>query len=312
MILDKREIGISIKNKARDLGFGLIGFAKVQKLEEQENRLRQWLDKGAHGRMGYMANHFEKRLDPAKLVPGAKSVISLAYNYYTDAKQDPSAPKLSQYAYGEDYHHVLKHKMRMIVEHIRTLTGDFNGRIFVDSAPVLERDWAVRAGIGWMGKNTMLIHPKKGSYFFLVEIICDLELEYDEPMSDHCGRCTRCIDACPTDAISSEGYWMDGSQCISYLTIELRDEIIPEEFKGKMDNWMFGCDICQEVCPWNRFSQEHDEPAFRPKEELMKMTKRDWVEITEDTFKELFKKSAVLRTKFEGLKRNISFLNSGN
>ncbi len=299
-----------IRTEALRLGFSFIGFAKAQKLEEEAQRLEQWLGLGYHGEMLYMENYFEKRVDPTKLVPGAKTVIVLMHNYFPKGKQsDPDAPKLARYAYGEDYHFVLKRKLKDLLQFINENIGEANGRCFVDSAPVMERDWAKRAGLGWIGKNTLLIHPKAGSYFFLSEIILDLELQADSPIKDYCGTCTRCIDACPTDAISPEGYLMDGSKCISYLTIELKDSI-PEAFKGKMENWMFGCDICQEVCPWNRFSTPHDEPAFEPHPDLLEMKKKDWEEVTEEVFRTVFKKSAVKRTKFSGLKRNIDFLNS--
>lgn len=297
-----------IKTEAYRLGFTYVGISKAEKMEEEAQRLEQWLNQDRHGKMAYMANHFEKRVDPRKLVDGAKSVISLLYNYHAEVKQkDPEAPKISQYAYGKDYHFVIKDKLKALLAFIQEEIGEVAGRCFVDSAPVLERDWAKRSGNGWIGKNTMLIHPKAGSYFFLAELILDLELEQDGPMKDYCGRCTRCIDACPTEAISPEGYLMDGSKCISYFTIELR-EAIPESYKDKFENWMFGCDICQEVCPWNRFAQPHREPAFEPHPELLEMEKRDWEELTEEVFKEVFRKSAVKRTKFSGLKRNIDFL----
>lgn len=297
-----------IRQEARRLGFDFVGFARAEYMDEEARRLEQWLHQGMHGQMHYMNNHFDKRVDPTKLVEGAKTVVSLTYNYHTEQEQkDPEAPKISKYAYGKDYHFVIKRKLKDLLHFIRENIGEVNGRCFVDSAPVLERDWAKRAGIGWVGKNTLLIHPKAGSYFFLAELIIDLELVYDHPIKDYCGTCTRCIDACPTEAISSDGYLVDGSKCISYLTIELR-EAIPESFKGKMDNWMFGCDICQEVCPWNRFSKPHQEPEFEPHPDLLEMKKRDWEEITEEVFRKVFKKSAVKRTKFEGLKRNIGFL----
>ena len=297
-----------IKEKAYELGFQFIGIAKAERMDEEARRLEEWLNQGRHGKMQYMENHFEKRIDPCKLEEGAKTVVSLLYNYHNDQVQnDPEAPKISQYAYGKDYHFVLKHKLKELLAYIREIIGDIQGRCFVDSAPVLERDWAKRSGNGWIGKNTLLIHPRAGSYFFLAELIIDLELEVDGPMKDYCGRCTRCIDACPTKAISPEGYFMDGSKCISYLTIELKDQI-PESFSGKMDNWMFGCDICQEVCPWNRFAKRHNEPMFQPHPDLLKMENREWTELTKDVFNEIFRKSAVKRTKYEGLKRNIQFL----
>lgn len=261
-----------------------------------------------HGQMQYMENHFDKRLDPRLLVDGAKSVISLSLNYYTEEQQaDSFAPKISKYAYGDDYHHVVKHKLKHLLELMNAHIGEVNGRAFVDSAPVLDKAWAKKAGLGWIGKNANLISKGTGSFFFLAELIIDLELEYDViPTADHCGTCTKCIDACPTEAIVGP-YVIDGSKCISYLTIELKNEI-PVSFKGKMDNWIFGCDICQDVCPWNRFSVPHNEPAFNPHPDLLGMSKQDWMEITEDVFKKVFQKSAVKRTKFEGLRRNISFL----
>ena len=296
-----------IKQEAYRLGFDFVGFARAERLDEEAKRLELWLNQGMHGKMAYMENHFEKRVDPRKLVPGAKTVISLLLNYYTDKEQPCDAPKISKYAYGKDYHFVIKKKLKAFIHFIQEEIGAVNGRCFVDSAPVLERDWAKKAGLGWIGKNTLLIHPKRGSYFFLAELILDLDLVYDHPMKDYCGRCTRCMDACPTDAISPKGYLVDGSKCISYFTIELKDEI-PTEYKGKFENWMFGCDICQQVCPWNRFASTHKESAFEPHQSLLKMKKSDWEEITEAVFKEIFKKSAVQRTKFKGLKRNINFL----
>ena len=297
-----------LKNTAQQLGFSFVGVSKAEFMELEARRLEAWLNKGFHGHMGYMERNFDKRVDPTKLVPGSKSVVSLLYNYHTTASQtDPDAPKISKYAYGKDYHYVIKDKLKNLVNILQEEVGEIQGRVFVDSAPVLERDWAKRSGIGWVGKNTMLIHPKAGSYFFLAELIIDLELVPDGPMKDYCGTCRRCIDACPTDAISPNGYFMDGSKCISYLTIELK-EAIPDEFKGKMENWMFGCDICQEVCPWNRFSKSHNEPAFEPHPDLLELKKEDWLELTEEVFKTIFKGSAVKRTKFAGLQRNIKFV----
>lgn len=301
-----------IKQKAKQLGFLDCGIAKAGFLEEEAPRLEAWLMHGMQGEMGYMANHFDKRLDPTLLVPGAKSVISLLFNYYSEAIQsDPEAPKISRYAYGVDYHYVVKDKLRELVESMEAEIGAFEGRVFVDSAPVLEKAWAAKSGLGWRGKHTNLISKKKGSYFFLAEIICDLELSPDAPVQDHCGDCTRCIDACPTDAIE-QPYIVNGSKCISYATIELKSDTLPDFFKGKMENWVFGCDICQEVCPWNRFSSPHKTAEFTPSEALLHMSKRDWEEISEEVFRELFRKSPVKRTKFEGLKRNIRFLNGGN
>ncbi len=297
-----------IRQEAERLGFMWTGFARATQLEPEARRLEKWLQSGAHGKMAYMENHFEMRTDPRKLVPDSKTVVSLVYNYFTEAQQeDPSAPKISKYAYGVDYHLVIKEKLRELLHFIHTEIGEVGGRCFVDSAPVLERDWAKRAGMGWIGKNTLLIHPKQGSFFFLAELIIDLELVYDDPMRDYCGTCTRCIDACPTGAISPEGYWLDGSKCISYLTIELKDAI-PNEFSGKLDNWFFGCDICQDVCPWNRFSKPHTEPQFEPHPDLLQLNRSDWQEITTEVFTKIFKKSAVKRAKLSGIKRNIDFL----
>ncbi len=297
-----------IKQTAAELGFSFAGISKARKLDEEEARLAAWLKQGMHGKMHYMEQHFEKRLDPTLLVPGAKSVISLMYNYYSEKKQTaPDAPVISKYAYGKDYHHVIKSKLKELVFRIEERTGIFNGRAFVDSAPVMERQWAQQAGLGWLGKNSLLLNKQSGSYFFLAEIICDLELDYDSPVKDHCGSCTACIDACPTEAIE-QPYVVNGSKCISYLTIELKDEIIPKEFSGKMENRVFGCDICQQVCPWNRFSKPHSEPAFEPSTELLSLSKSDWEEMTEEVFQNIFRYSPVKRTKFEGLKRNVSFL----
>ena len=296
-----------LKDKAYELGFQMVGVSKAGFMDEEAKRLEEWLNLNYHGEMGYMANHFDKRVDPSLLVPGAKSVVSLLYNYYPSELQNPDAPKLAKYAYGKDYHYVIKYKLKELMKLLQAEIGEVSGRVFVDSAPVLERDWAKRSGLGWIGKNTMLINPKKGSFFFLAELITDLDLVPDGPMKDYCGTCTRCIDACPTDAIAPEGYYMDGSKCISYLTIELRENI-PPSFKGKMENWMFGCDICQDVCPWNRFSTPHTEPDFNPAEDLLDMSSGDWEELTEEVFKQVFKKSAVKRTKFSGLKRNLDFL----
>lgn len=288
-------------------GFMGAGISKAEFMEEEAIHLEQWLAKGYHGEMAYMANHFDLRLDPTQLVPGAKSMISLIYNYYTVEKENPvgeNALKISRYALGEDYHKVVRRKLKTLVNEMKATWGDFHARVFVDSAPVMERDWAKRGGVGWIGKNTLLINPKKGSYFFLAEIICDLDFEEDHPIRDHCGTCTRCIDACPTDAISPTGYVLDGSKCISYLTIELKS-YIPSEFHDKMNGWIFGCDICQEVCPWNRFSEPHNEPAFLPHEKIRTLTMHDWQEITEEIFSELFSKTPVKRAGFEKLKNSI-------
>ena len=298
-----------IKEEAHRLGFSFVGFSKADFLEEEAPRLEKWLKEKQHGEMSYMENNFDKRLDPRLLVEGSKSVISLLYNYYSDQKQsDPTAPKISTYAYGEDYHFVIKRKLKSLLHFIQDNIGQVDARVFTDSAPVLDRAWAKKAGLGWIGKNANLINKNQGSYFFIAEIILDLDLIYDSPVQDYCGSCTKCIDACPTGAII-QPYVVDGSKCISYFTIELK-EAIPQEVKGKMDNWMFGCDICQQVCPWNSFSLQHNDPAFNPHPDLLSMTKGDWKDLQEDTFKELFRKSAVKRTKFSGLKRNITFLKS--
>jgi epoxyqueuosine reductase len=296
-----------VKELADQLGFAHCGISKAGFLENEAPRLEAWLTQNMQGQMHYMENHFDMRLNPTLLVPGAKTVISLLFNYHNPEEQkDPNAPKISQYARGEDYHFVLKRKLKELLKNMRSEFGDVGGRVFVDSAPVLDKTWAAKSGLGWIGKHTNLIHKQAGSYFFIAELIVDLELEEDHPVQDHCGSCTKCIDACPTNAII-QPYMVDGSKCISYFTIELKDSI-PEPMSGKFDNWMFGCDICQEVCPWNRFSRKHQEPAFEPRAELLEMTKQDWIELTEDTFKELFQKSAVKRTGYEGLKRNIKFL----
>ncbi|TVQ48056.1 MAG: tRNA epoxyqueuosine(34) reductase QueG [Saprospirales bacterium] len=301
-----------IKKWALDLGFSSMNVAKANRLDREAERLKEWLNLGYHGSMGYMENHFEKRVDPTQLVPGARSVIIFTFNYFTKKKQlDPEAPKIAMYALGKDYHDIIRKKLNQLKEKIDDKWGETTGRGFVDSAPVLERDWAERAGAGWKGKNTLLIHPKKGSYFFLASLITELELPEDQPIKDYCGTCRKCIDICPTSAILEEGYTMDASKCISYLTIEKRDEI-PTEFKGKMDNWMFGCDLCQQVCPWNRFSEEHNEPKLEADEHLLKKNKEEWLSLDQEEFSELFQGSAVKRTKFRGLKRNIEFLSDNN
>jgi len=296
-----------IKDTAKKLGFQSCGIAKARFLAEEEARLSQWLSQKKQGEMDYMENHFDMRLDPRKLVDGAKSVISLSYNYFTSEKQsDPNAPKISKYAYGEDYHFVVKNKLKSLLAIIQTEIGNVNARVFVDSAPIMEKAWAQQSGLGWIGKNANLINQQNGSFFFLAEIIIDIDLSYDAPVTDHCGTCTKCIDACPTEAIVAP-YVVDGSKCISYFTIELKNEF-PKEVKGKFDNWMFGCDICQDVCPWNKFAKPHQEKLFEPSTALLSMNKKEWEEITVDTFQVLFKNSAVKRTKFEGLKRNINWL----
>lgn len=299
---------IVVKSEAKRLGFDYCGISRAEFLEEEAPRLESWLKKNMHGEMSYMANHFDMRLDPTKLVPGAKSVISLLLNYYSPQQQtDEDAPKISMYAFGEDYHTVIKSKLKEFLNTLEEQIGrSVGGRAFVDSAPVMDKVWAKKSGLGWIGKHSNLINRKSGSFFFIAELILDLELEADGPIGDYCGTCTRCIDACPTDAIVSPQV-VDGSKCISYFTIELKTAI-PASEKGKFQNWMFGCDICQNVCPWNRFSSPHTEPAFDPTPGLLSKSKEEWEEITEEVFQELFRKSAVKRTKFEGLKRNIRFL----
>ena len=295
-----------IKSEAKRLGFLSCGISKAEFLEDDAPRLEKWLNNNMHGNMSYMENHFDKRLDPTLLVEDSKSVISLLLNYYPNQEQITSSYKLSKYAYGTDYHFVIKDKLKSLLHFIQDEIGEVHGRAFVDSAPVLDKAWAARSGLGWVGKHSNLLTQQVGSFYFIAELIIDLDLEYDYATTDHCGSCTACIDACPTDAIT-EPYVVDGSKCISYFTIELK-ESIPSEFKGKMDDWMFGCDVCQDVCPWNRFSKSHNEPLFNPHPELLSMTKKDWEEITEDTFRKVFKKSAVKRTKYSGLIRNIEFL----
>lgn len=295
-----------IKTEAKRLGFLSCGISKAGFLEEEAPRLEKWLTNNMHGQMQYMENHFDKRLDPTKLVDDSKSVISLLLNYYPSQTQTDASYKLSKYAYGTDYHFVIKDKLKALLNFIQEEIGEVHGRAFVDSAPVLDKAWAAKSGLGWIGKHSNLLTQQVGSFYFIAELIVDLDLEYDTPTTDHCGTCTACIDACPTQAIV-ESHVVDGSKCISYFTIELK-ESIPTEFKGKMDDWMFGCDVCQDVCPWNRFSKPHSEPLFNPHPELLSMTKKDWEDITEDVFKNVFKDSAVKRTKFTGLKRNIHFL----
>lgn len=308
MAIHKEKYTEMIKAEAKRLGFSFCGIAKAEFLEAEAPRLEQWLKEGKNGKMEYMQNHFDKRLDPRLLVDDAKSVISVSLNYFTEEKQvDETAPKISKYTYGTDYHFVLKDKLKSLLNFIKTEIGEVNGRAFVDSAPVLDKVWAQKAGLGWLGKHSNLIAKQTGSFFFLGELIIDLDLTPDNPfITDHCGDCTKCIDACPTEAIVSP-YIVDGSKCISYLTIELKEQI-PLEFKGKMDNWMFGCDVCQDVCPWNRFAVPHQEKEFTPHPDLLGIKKVDWQEITHEVFQTVFKNSAVKRTKLEGLKRNIEFL----
>ena len=306
MFLEKNKYSSSIKNEALRLGFDFCGISKADFLEEEAPLLEKWLLQNQHGKMAYMQNYFDKRLDPRQLVPGAKSVISLLYNYYTAIEQNPSAPKLSKYAYGRDYHFVVKEKLKELMNYIKETIGEINGRVFVDSAPVMERAWAKKSGLGWVGKNTNLINRQQGSFFFIAEIISDLDLDVDGPIEDFCGTCTRCIDACPTDAII-QPYVVDGSKCISYFTIELKEEI-PVSYKEKLDDWVFGCDVCQDVCPWNRFSKNHREKQFLPSNKLITMNADEWHEITTEVFENLFQDSPVMRTGFKGLKRNLNFL----
>lgn len=295
-----------IREEAIRLGFSHVGFSKAEFLEDEAPRLEQWLSQNKHGKMSYMERWFDKRLDPRLLVDGARSVISVLLNYFPEEKQPEHAPKISRYAYGRDYHYVIKDKLKALMAFIRANIGEVNGRAFVDSAPVLDRAWAKRSGLGWIGKNSNLIHPRAGSWFFIAELITDLELEADAPLKDYCGTCTRCIEACPTDAIV-EPYVVDGSKCISYFTIEVK-EAIPDSFKGKFGDWAFGCDICQEVCPWNRFASPHREPDFTPDTEMLGYSTGEWLELTEEVFAEKFRESPLMRPGLEHLKRNVKFI----
>lgn len=306
MINAKEKYSKFIKEEAKRLGFLSCGISKAGFLEQEAPRLENWLKNNRNGQMAYMENHFDKRLDPTLLVDDGKSVISLLLNYYPDSFQNDESFKISKYAYGQDYHFVIKDKLKELLHSIQENIGEVSGRAFVDSAPVLDKAWAAKSGLGWIGKNSNLITQKVGSFYFIAELIIDLELEYDHAVTDHCGSCTACIDACPTQAIVAP-YIVDGSKCISYYTIELKEKL-PEEMKGKFDEWMFGCDTCQDVCPWNRFSKSHSEPLFNPNPDLLSFTKKDWLEITEETFRTVFKNSPIKRTKFDGLKRNIKFL----
>lgn len=290
------------------LGFSYCGIAKAKRLDDDARKLETWLSKGMHGNMQYMENHFELRVDPTQLVPGAKSVITLMMNYFPTAQQKENTPHISKYAFGNDYHEVIRSKLKEFLQLINKHIGEVNGRGFVDSAPVLERSWAQRSGLGWIGKNGNLISKQSGSFFFLATLICDLELEYDSPYAkDYCGSCTKCIDHCPTDAILP-GKVVDGSKCISYFTIELKDALIDESMKGKFNNWMFGCDVCQDVCPWNRFSKPTSETGFTPIPEILNLSNKEWEEMSEETFKQLFKNSPLKRTKFAGIQRNLKFI----
>lgn len=304
--LNKKENTQLVKKIAKDLSFDFCGISKVEFLEEEAPQLEKWLQENKHGQMKYMENYFDKRLNPTLLVEGAKSVVSLLYNYYPQQTQIANAPKISKYAYGDDYHEVIKNKLHDFIFRLQEKIGSFNVRAFVDSAPVMDKVWAKKSGLGWIGKNTNLINKQQGSFFFIAELICDLELETDGPIKDYCGTCTKCIDACPTEAIVAP-YVVDGSKCISYLTIELKENI-PNEFAGKMDNWAFGCDVCQDVCPWNSFCTTHQEPLFNNHKGLLQMKETEWHEMTLETFNQVFKNSAVKRTKYKGLKRNLEFL----
>ncbi len=297
-----------IKSEAKRLGFISCGISKAEFLEVEAPRLENWLHQNRNGQMSYMENHFDKRLDPTLLVPGAKSVVSLLLNYFPEQTQIPETYKISKYAYGTDYHFIIKDKLKELLQSIETEIGEIDGRAFVDSAPVLDKAWAAKSGLGWIGKNSNLLTKTVGSFYFIAELIIDLELDYDYAVTDHCGSCTACLDACPTEAIVAP-YVVDGSKCISYFTIELKEQL-PTEMKGKFEDWAFGCDICQDVCPWNKFSKPHSEPLFNPHPDFLSMTKSDWENITEETFRAVFKDSAVKRTKFAGLQRNIKFLNS--
>jgi len=286
----------------------MCGIARAQKLDADAFRLEEWLNKNYHGSMQYMENYFEMRIDPSKLVPGAKSVITLLKNYFPAERQNTSAPKISKYAYGKDYHDVIRKKLTEFIELIKENAGEIHGRGFVDSAPVLERTWAQRSGLGWIGKNGNLINKQSGSFYFIATLVTDLELDYDDPFAkDYCGTCTRCIDACPTEAILPDKI-IDGSKCISYFTIELKQMLLPDEMKGKFDNWMFGCDVCQDVCPWNRFSKPNEEMAFKPIPEILNLTTKEWEEMTEENFKKIFSDSPLSRSKFKGIQRNLKFL----
>ena len=305
-MLDKCQLSEIIKAEALSVGFLSCGISKAEFLSEEATKLESWLKSSFNGEMSYMERNFDKRLDPRLLVPGCKSVISLLFNYYTEkkAKKDYE-PKISSYAYGKDYHFVIKEKLKKLLSRIKNLVGDVNGRVFVDSAPIMERAWAKKSGLGWIGKNTNLINKKAGSFFFIAELIVDLELEYDHPTTDHCGSCTACIDSCPTNALATP-YKMDATKCISYATIELKNNI-PNSFKDNMKGWIFGCDICQDVCPWNKFSKNHNEPSFEDKKNISDMSKKQWEDLTKEVFDKVFKDSPIKRTGYSGIKRNINF-----
>jgi len=297
-----------VKNTAQSLGFGYCGIAKAEQLDEDARRLEAWLHQNRNGTMQYMENHFDLRIDPRKLVPGAKSVITLLQNYYPEQRQAANAPKISKYAFGNDYHEVIRAKLKQFLLQLNEQIGSIQGRGFVDSAPVLERAWAVKSGAGWIGKNGNLINKQQGSFYFIATLIVDLDLNYDDSFAkDYCGSCHKCIDVCPTDAIL-ENKVVDGSKCISYFTIELKDQLIPDQMKGQFDNWMFGCDSCQDVCPWNRFSKQHQEPELKPLPEILNLTTAEWEGLSEDAFKTIFKDSPIKRSKWSGIMRNLQFI----
>lgn len=296
-----------IKAQAADLGFDHCGIARAVQLDDDARRLETWLNKGMHGNMKYMENHFDKRIDPRKLVDNAQSVITLLLNYYPSEQQVAAAPRISKYAYGKDYHEVIKAKLNTLLARMQETIGAVSGRGFVDSAPVLERAWAQKSGLGWLGKNGNLIHKQAGSFFFIATLITDIALVYDNPVGDYCGSCTRCLDACPTGALVAPGV-VDGSRCISYYTIELKELLIPEKMQGQFDNWMFGCDTCQDVCPWNRFSKPNKTVEFTPIPEILNFSTKDWEELTEEEFKRIFKYSPMKRSKYAGIRRNLHFL----
>ena len=297
-----------VKKTAARLGFEYCGIAMAMRLDDHAARLEKWLEKGMHGTMSYMENHFEMRVDPTKLVPGAKSVITLLKNYFPSATQQEEAPRIAKYAFGNDYHEVIRAQLRGFLEEIRQGIGEIQGRGFVDSAPVLERAWAERSGLGWIGKNGNLINKQSGSFYFIATLITDLPLLYDDPFAkDFCGTCTRCIDACPTDAIQPDNV-VDGSKCISYFTIELKDMLIPDGMRGKFDDWMFGCDTCQDVCPWNRFSSPNTETGFTPLPAILNLSTKEWEAMTEESFKKIFRDSPLRRAKYDGIRRNLNFI----
>ncbi|WP_295122782.1 tRNA epoxyqueuosine(34) reductase QueG [uncultured Chitinophaga sp.] len=306
-MLPAEKYTLFIKQRARELGFDHCGIAKAEQLDEDAYRLEQWLNKGMHGNMQYMENYFDKRIDPRKLVDDARSVITLLLNYYPPQQQSAEAPKIAKYAYGKDYHEVIRERLNHLLSDMREQIGEVHGRGFVDSAPVLERSWAKKSGLGWIGKNGNLIHKQAGSFFFIATLIVDVPLVYDPITGDYCGSCTKCLDACPTGALTSPTV-VDGSRCISYFTIELKDQLIPDKMKGQFEDWMFGCDICQDVCPWNRFSKPHNDLDFTPIPEILNFTTSQWEEMTEEEFKRIFRHSPLKRSKFAGIRRNLTFL----